>query len=283
MLERDALGEGGATDQGVFEPPAGAGSQQTRRGERAARAGHAGEDARRGEQREPCRQQVADAHHARRDRLEGLHAGGRGAIGAQAVEVASPQQQAGAQGEHEGHRGGDLQPARQGGGDQARALGQSGAQYQRRAARMAPGGDALVGGEDARLGVDEGEAAQPGECLRGGVGGVEGEHARAEQRQCDRGLARHPRAADVTEDVERAPRSADLEPDAQQPEGDEEQAGGELRAHLDTGEAGEPGEQHEPAAAAAAEEVAGGAPVPVLLQAGCGLAGEGGRFRFHQA
>ena len=87
----------------------------------------------------------------------------------------------------------------------------------------------------------------------------------------------------MAEDVERAPRPADLEPDAEQPERHEDEAGGELRAHLDAGEAGEPGEQDEPAAAAAAEEVAGGAPVPVLLQAGRGLAGERGTVRFHQA
>ncbi|HPP48191.1 MAG TPA: DUF58 domain-containing protein, partial [Accumulibacter sp.] len=48
--------------------------------------------------------------------------------------------------EHQDERGGELQPARQGRGDQARALGQPGAQNQRRAARVAPGGDALVGG-----------------------------------------------------------------------------------------------------------------------------------------
>ncbi len=267
----------------VLEPPAGRDREQARRGERDAGAGQAGEGSGRGEQREPARQQVAEAHQARRDGVEGLHAGRRRAIGAQAVEVASPQEQAGGQGEHQDERGGELQPARQGRGDQARALGQPGAQHQRRAARVAPGGDALVGGEDARLRIHEGEAAQAGERLRGGVRGEQGERAGAEQRERDRGLARHPRAADVAEDVERAPRPADLEPDAEQPERHEDEAGGELRTHLDAGEAGEPGEQDEPAAAAAADEVAGGAPVPVLLQAGRGLAGERGTVRFHQA
>ena len=75
---------------------------------------------------------------------------------------------------------------------QVRALGQPGAQHQRRAARVAPGGDALVGGEDARLRIHEGEAAQAGERLRGGVRGEQRERAGAEQRERDRGLARHP-------------------------------------------------------------------------------------------
>lgn len=48
--------------------------------------------------------------------------------------------------------------------------------------------------------------------------------------------------------------TADLEPDAEQPERHEDDVGGELRAHLDADEAGEPGEQDEPAVAAAADE-----------------------------
>ena len=126
MLERDALGEGGAADQRVLEPPAGAGCEQTRGGERDACAGQAAEGAGRGEQREPARQQVAEAHQAWRDGVEGLHAGRRGVIGAQAVKVASPQEQAGGQGQYQDGRGGELKPARQGDGDQARALGQPG-------------------------------------------------------------------------------------------------------------------------------------------------------------
>ena len=105
MLERDALGEGGAADQRVLEPPAGAGCEQTRGGERDACAGQAAEGAGRGEQREPARQQVAEAHQAWRDGVEGLHAGRRGVIGAQAVKVASPQEQAGGQGQYQDGRG----------------------------------------------------------------------------------------------------------------------------------------------------------------------------------
>ena len=200
-------------------------SQQTRRGERCCpRRALARMPPRRSGSASPAWQQVADAHHARRDRLEGLR-WGPGRDRRAGRRVTSPQQQAGGQGEHEGHRGGDLQPparvvAIRPAPSASPVPSTSGAQRDG-ARRGCP-----VGGEDARLRMTRRRGRTARRCLRGGCVRCEGEHAAAEQRQCDRGLARHPRAADVTEDVERAPRSADLEPDAEQPERDEDEAGG---------------------------------------------------------
>jgi hypothetical protein len=144
------------------------------------------------------------------------------------------------------------------------------ATIKRHAGRMAPGGNALVGGQDARLAVEEGRTANAGDDEKHRGTGQQRQRAAGEHDQGHHGLPRHPGGGEMAIDVHRAPGPADLEPDAGQAAADQARPSSKAATRAAGVEAGEGRHQQQAAAGAATDEVGGGAPVPVALLLGRG-------------
>ena len=89
----------------------------------------------------------------------------------------------------------------------------------------------------------------------------------------DPGFARHPGALRLAQHVHEAQRPADLEHQQRQAAGDDRERGERRQQRRNSGKAGDRGNAEQSGAGAAAQEIAGGFPVPMFLMPGLDAAG----------
>jgi hypothetical protein len=126
---------------------------------------------------------------------------------------------------------------------------------------------ALVGVQHARLTIDIGEAQQPRDPERRRPAEQDSRSAGDEQEWRRHRLPGHPRRRCIEVHVERTQRATDLEPDSQEADADECERKDDERPQVFAMHGRQRARSQQAAAGSTADEIGGGARVPVRLSA----------------
>ena len=153
---------------------------------------------------------------------------------------------------------------RSAGEEESAAFGEPRGQQQWHEQRLAPGRDAPGRLQQTRLAIDEGQRERPGDPRQPGHAPRGRKPGGEEQRRGPR-LAAHPRGPRIPENVERTQRPTQFQRNANEPEADQREPRQHQRGQRRSARPRQGGENDEPGAGAAADEVARSAPVPASL------------------